>query len=210
MSREGLVRRGGPAAMLGGALYALAFGVGYLIYGLFAEEAKGTFFGQHAFIHVPYTVMFALLALGAAGVYLRQKDHLGKLGKAGFLLTSMGFGLGVVGGTTIVVVGIAVSDEATLGILDVIAHPLSHLLYAVGSLVFGIATFRAGVLPRGAALLAAVGPIWLLAMFLGGFGDGGSFLLLCVPVAVTALGWAWLGYALVSEARAPSVEPALR
>jgi hypothetical protein len=208
MSREAMIRRGWPAAMAGGALYALAFGVSYLIYGLLAEQAKGTFFGQHAFIHMLDTVMFVLLALGAVAVYVRQKDRLGMLGKACFFLTFMGFGLGVVGGATIIVVGLAVSDEATLGVLDVIAHPLSHLLYAVGSLVFGIATFRAGVLPRGAALLAAVGPIWLLAMFVGGFGNGQSFLLLSVPVAVTALGWMWLGYALFSETRNPSAEPA--
>lgn len=103
------------------------------------------------------------------------------------------------GGLTIIAVGLAVSDEATLGVLDVITHPLAHLLYAVGSLIFGIATFRAGVLPRGAALLVAAGPIWLFALFNLGFGDGQSFLIVFVPVVVTGLGWMWLGYALLSQ-----------
>ena len=116
MSREVLIRRGGPAALLGGALYFIAFGAAYLIYSVFAEHAKDTFFGQHAFIHMVDAPMFALLALGAVGIFLRQKDRLGKLGKAGFFLTFVGFGLSVVGGLTIVVVGLAVSDEATLGI----------------------------------------------------------------------------------------------
>ena len=80
MSREGWIRRAGPAAMLGGALYFCAFGAAYLIYSVFEEQAKSTFFGQHAFIHMVDAPMFALLALGAVGVFLRQKERLGKRG----------------------------------------------------------------------------------------------------------------------------------
>ncbi|CAA9465421.1 MAG: hypothetical protein AVDCRST_MAG28-4017 [uncultured Rubrobacteraceae bacterium] len=191
--------------MVGGALYFCAFGAAYLIYSLFAEQAQGTFFGEHAFIHILDVAMFALLLVGAVGVYLRQSDRIGKVGKAGFYAVLAGFGLSVVGGLTIIVVGLAVSDEATLGVLDVITHPLAHVLYAIGSLVFGIATFRAGILPRGGALLMAVGPIWLFASFMIGLGD--TVLPILVPVAVTALGWMWLGYALHSERKETSVEP---
>jgi hypothetical protein len=143
-----MIRWGGPAVTLGGVAYMATWGAVYLIYDLFAEEAKGTFLGSHAFTHMVDAPAFALLALGAAGVYARQKSLLGKVGKVGFFLTLGGFGLSVVGGLTIIAVGLAVSDEATLGILDVFTHPLAHLLYAIGALVFGIATFRAGVLPR--------------------------------------------------------------
>lgn len=202
-----LVSWGGPAAMLGGALYVALFGVSVLIYGVFAEQTEGTFLGAHAFIHSLDVVMFALLALGAVGVYARQRDRLGKAGKAGFYVTLAGFGLSVLGGLAIIVVGLAVSDEATLGILDAITHPLAQLLYAAGSLVFGIATFRANILPSGGALMAAVGPIWLLALFVGGFGEAGSFLLLSVPVVVTGLGWMWLGYALLSGRKGTIAEP---
>jgi hypothetical protein len=182
--------------MLGGALYIALFVTSVMIYDVFAEQAEGTFLGAHAFIHSLDTPMFVLLALGTVGVYARQKDRLGKLGKVGFYTTFAGFGLSVLGGLTIIAVGLTVSDEATLGVLDMITHPLAHLLYAVGSLVFGIATFRAGILPRGGALLVAVGPIWLFALFNLGFGDGQSFLLVFVPVVVTGLGWMWLGYTL--------------
>lgn len=199
MNSSEVIRWGGSAAILGGALYLVTFGVAYLIYDLFAEQAAETFFGQHAFIHILDVIMFALLIVGAAGVYARQKDRFGKVGKVGLWLTLTGFGLSVIGGLTIIAVGLAVSDEATLGTLDVITHPLAHLFYAVGSLIFGVATFRAGILPRGGALLAAVGPIWLFALFNLGFGDGQSFLLLSVPVVVTGLGWMWMGYALLSE-----------
>ena len=206
------VRWGGPAAMLGGALYIALFGATALIYGVFSEETKDTFLGAHAFIHSLDVPMFALLALGAIGVYVRQKASLGKVGKAGFYTTLTGFGLSVLGGLTSIAVGLAVSDEATLGLLDVATHPLAHLLYAVGSLVFGIATFRAGVLPRGGALLVAIGPMWLFALFNLGFGGGQSFLVVFVPVMVTGLGWVWLGYALVSHRKETAAEsrPAVR
>ncbi len=201
------IRWGGPAAMLGGVLYVALFGVTVLIYGVFVEQTQGTFLGAHAFIHSLDVPMFALLALGAVGVYARQKDRLGKVGKAGFYTTLAGFGLSVLGGLAIIAVGLAVSDEATLGVLDVITHPLAHLVYAVGSLIFGIATYRAGVLPRGGALLAAVGPIWLFALFNLGFGGGQSFVVVFVPVVVTGLGWTWLGYALLSERKGTVAEP---
>lgn len=205
MSRERLISYAGPAAMLGGVLYLATFAMAYLIYGVFEQQAKGTFFAAHAFIHAFDTPMFALLALGAVGIYLREAGRLGRVGKAGFYVTLAGFGLSVVGGLTIIVVGLAVSDKATLGVLDIITHPLAHVLYAVGSLIFGIATFRAGVLPRGAALLAAVGPIWLFAMFMTGFGGGDAVVPLVPPVVATALGWAWLGYALRSKEYAPEL-----
>lgn len=193
--------------MLGGALYFCAFGAAYLIYARFAEQTQGTFIAKHAFIHMLDVPMFALLALGAVGVFLRQKDGFGKLGKAGFFLTFLGFGLSVAGGLVIVAVGLAVSDETTLGVLDVITHPAAHVLYALGSLLFGVATFRAGVLPHAGALMMAIGPIWLFASFMAGLGD--TVLPIVVPVAVTSLGWMRLGYALFAENRAVTPEPEL-
>ncbi len=94
-------------------------------------------------------------------------------------------------------VGLTVGDTATMGILDMIAHMLSHVFYALGSLLLGIATFRAGILPKAAAILMAVGPAWLFAMFMAGLNQ--SMVLLLPPVAATALGWMWLGYALLLE-----------
>jgi hypothetical protein len=197
---------GGPAAILGGALYLVTFGMVYLIYDLFAKQAKGTFVGSHAFIHMFDTPMFVFLLVGAAGLYLRQREVFGLIGKAGFYLTAFGFSLGIVGGAMIIVIGLTVGEKATLGVLDVIAHMLSHVFYALGSILLGIATLRAGILPKGAAILMAIGPVWLFAMF--GMGFNQSFLLLLPPVIATALGWMWLGYALISEKkREPLARP---
>ena len=201
-----LERWGGSAAILGGVLYLVTFGMVYLIYDLFAEQAKGTFVGSHAFIHIFDTPMFVFLLLGAAGLYLRQREVFGFIGKAGFYLTAFGFSLGIVGGAMIIVIGLTVGEKATMGVLDIIAHMLSHVFYALGSILLGIATFRAGIMPKAAAILMAIGPVWLFAMF--GVGLNQSFLLLLPPVIVTALGWMWLGYALISEKkREPLARP---
>jgi hypothetical protein len=61
-------------------------------------------------------------------------------------------------------------------------------------------------MPKAAAILMAIGPVWLFAMF--GVGLNQFFLLLLPPVIATALGWMWLGYALISEKkRGPLAKP---
>ena len=199
MNREKMVRYGGPAAILGGVMHVLAFVAVYLIYFAFAEEAKGTFFGQHAFIHMIDVAMFALLAAGATGVYLSQSGLLGRIAKAGFFLTLAGFGLSVVGGLTIIVVGLAVSDEATLGVLDIITHPLAQLLYTLGSAIFGFALLRKGTLPKLGALLVAVGPLALFALFMT--GNQQAVVPITASVVATGLGWPILGHGIRGQER---------
>lgn len=157
-------------------------------------------------VHIIDTAMFALLALGAIGVYVSQSEKLGRIAKTGFWLTLVGFGLSVVGGLTIIVVGLTVSDEATLGVLDAITHPLAQLLYTLGSAIFGIALLRKGTLPKSGALLVAVGPVALLALFLIGFNQ--AIVPIMASAVATGLGWTWLGYALLSERRVGSCESA--
>lgn len=190
-----LIRYAGPAAVLGGALYIATFGMVYLIYGLFEEQAEGTFFRNHDFIYAFYTPMYALLLLGTLGLYLRQRGYFGLAGRAGFYLTSLGFSLGTVGSAMIVVIGLTFGEGA--GVAQFVVHALSHASYATGSVLLGIAIFRAGVLPKVAAVMMGVGPAWQFALSLAGINQ--SYLLLLLPFAVTALGWMWLGYALLAE-----------
>ncbi|WP_364149734.1 hypothetical protein [Paenibacillus sp. LPE1-1-1.1] len=157
------------------------------------------------------TIVMALFGLfGIAGVYARQVKETGWLGLAGFLMLSLfwitttaftfaeafilpllstdapkfveGY-LGIFSG---------VASEVNLGALPV-AAPLAGGLYILGGLLFGIATLRAGILPRWAAGLLAFASVSTLAS---------SLLphpldrILAVPMGIAL---AWLGYALWSN-----------
>ena len=193
MSEGKLIRWGGPAAVAGGLAYAA---IGLLTVSIYVYEIfQGPVFEAHAFIHAFDAPMFLLLSVGLTGLYLLQKGRFGKAGKAGFFLALAGFALSFVGSVAIIVVGLAVSDEATLGVLDALAHPLPMLLYTVGSLLFGIATYRAGLLPRLAAVMVAVGPFSVFVAFGAGLKEWEPL----VPMFITGLGWAWLGYSSLSS-----------
>jgi membrane protein implicated in regulation of membrane protease activity len=77
-------------------------------------------------------------------------------------------------------------------------------MYLLGPLLFGIATFRAGVLPR-----------WAGALFVAGATLGPVGALLVAPeyqplvMVPNGLALAWLGYALVTERRQQTSEAVL-
>jgi hypothetical protein len=62
-----------------------------------------------------------------------------------------------------------------------------------GSVLFGVATLRAKLLPGGGAWLLIAGPLLLLVMLFGSVRDVRLFTL---SSALFAAGWAWLGYEL--------------
>jgi len=73
----------------------------------------------------------------------------------------------------------------------------------LGGLLFGIATFRAGILPRWAGVLLAVAV--LLPLIGSGLFPHPLDRICAVPMG---LAMAWLGYALWSELREHASEPA--
>ncbi len=93
------------------------------------------------------------------------------------------------------------ASEINLGVLPLL-WTLSGLLYILGGLLFGIATFRARILPRWAGILLAVGTTFgpVAALFPPEYQAK-----IAVPVGFAL---AWLGYALWSEWREPDSEPA--
>jgi hypothetical protein len=164
------------------------------------------------------TVMSLLFLLGITGLYARQANKAGWLGLAGFLLFSLcwalqtafifaeAFILPVLATTAPQFVdGVlgAVSGRASqvnLGALPAIFNS-AGILYMLGGLLFGIATFRAGVLPRWAGgLLAVTAALTPLAALL----PHQIQRLAAMPMG---LALAWLGYALWSERRAQAAEP---
>ena len=88
-----------------------------------------------------------------------------------------------------------------LGILPTLYGVGVGLTYMLGGLLFGIATFRAGILPRWpAGLLAVAAAVTPAAALL----PHAQQRLAAIPVA---LALAWLGYALWSERRTQSTQP---
>ncbi len=166
-----------------------------------------------AIVHYVGLAMCFLILLGITGIYARQVKEAGWLGLTGFLLFGLmwfltaamqfaeafilplvatdapkyveGF-LGVTSGSP---------SEVSLGILPAV-YSLTSVLYLLGGVLFGIATFRAGVLPRWAGGGLAVGTVAPLALSL--LLPHEFIRLAAVP---TGIALALLGYALWSDRR---------
>jgi hypothetical protein len=162
-------------------------------------------------------VLFASLSLaGITGMYLRQVTRTGVLGLLGYLVFSVGFlamlaveviGLVVVPaiaptspGYVSDILAVAVPGGHATGDLGLI-QPLISLMgigFLGGSVLFGIALFRANVLARWAAALLAVGAVATLAIPLL---PQVNFRLFAFPTGVAMVG---LGYSLWREQRSPA------
>lgn len=164
--------------------------------------------------------MALLGLLGLAGIYARQVEKAGWLGLVGYLLFSLFFAftaalvfaeafilpllatqapkfvegfLGIINGAP---------SEVSLGALPTVYALTGLVGYMLGGLLFGIATFRAGILPRWAGGLLAIGVVLpLLASSLVPHPFDRIF---AVPVG---LALAWLGFALFSERREQAAQP---
>jgi len=163
------------------------------------------------------TAMCMLFLLGVTGLYARQVEESGWLGLAGYLALALSWTLqtAFVFAEAFIAPPLATTAPAFvdgyLGIsyghtggLDFGALPalyaLVSVMYMLGGLLFGIATFRAGVLSRWpAGVLAVVSAVTPAAAFLPHHIQR----LAGMPVG---LALAWLGFALWTERRAPVVE----
>jgi hypothetical protein len=155
-------------------------------------------------------VMCLMFLIGFTGLYARQAEKAGWLGLAGFALLTVSFWLQ----TAFVFVELFVLPviatslpgfvDSYLGVVN--GHPgvmdigaivptygVLGVCYLLGGLLFGIATVRAGILPRWPAILLAVAAIItpaaaLLPHALQRYA--------AVPMGIALI---WLGYSLWSE-----------
>jgi hypothetical protein len=159
-----------------------------------------------AIVHYLSIVMCLFGQLGITGIYAKQVKEAGWLGLVGYLLFSLflAFTMAFVFIEALIEPSLAtvspkfvegllgmvdsVASEINLGVLPTL-YLLTGLLYIVGGVLFGTATFRARILPRWAAGMLAVGVMLPVVL------PHDIVRLAAVPVG---LALAWLGYALWS------------
>ncbi len=167
------------------------------------------------------TVMSLFGLIGITGLYARQVEQAGWLGLVGYFLLTTFFALQMCFSfieptilplltrlaPAFVETTLAMSSGAVasmnLGALATM-YSLASILFILGLLLFGIATFRACILPRGAAgLLVVSGP---LAGILFGLLPRQLDQLTGIPTGIALV---WLGLALLFERRVQASGAAL-
>lgn len=176
MTSAGLVRWGALALMLGGLTWAvlgLSTMVGYLQAIPGREDV------------VLFIVAHLLTAAGLVGLHVLQRDGYGLLGRAGLYVALAAVAARVLGAVVFLAGSSAlewISPPTTLGML-------------VGFVLYGVATLRAGVLPRWYGLALAF--TMLVSLPLAVYGTTLFGLILMV-----------LGYVLWSRREAANEQPA--
>ena len=200
-------------------LSAMVAGLCFLVIGMFhpvnvlASVTTATWVNVHIFA----TALGFFGLFGMAGLYARQAEESGWLGLIGFMLFTVWMTL--VTGFSFVeafmlprlatqspafVEGLlgmfsSIPSQVDLGVLPILWN-ISGPMYILGPLLFGIATFRAHVLPRWAGALLVLGA---LLVPVGAVVPPEYEAKIMLPVG---LAMAWLGYALFSERRVQASE----
>lgn len=195
-----LIRWSGLAGILGGisiALFVLVHPWDQFVGAEVARTSAWRIAHSLHFVGATLTLLFLI------GLYARQMRDVGQMGFIGFVLafigTAMFVGTGML--TAFIWPMVAVHAPEALGADGAMFLPpavqalaLTAIVVTVGYVVFGVATLRAGVLPRWGTVVWAVGAVlgmgpphplgWLpwAGLVLGGVLFG--------------LGGAWLGYTL--------------
>jgi hypothetical protein len=201
ITNENLIRWAGLSALVAGACYVLV--------GLFhpANVPASVTTTRWEVVHVLACAMCFFGVLGLAGLYARQASKTGWVGLLGYLLLNLWLVL-IMGFSFVeafLLPHVATTSPALVqawmgmfngpaGTFDLGALPTawttSGFLYVLGGLLFGVATFRAGILPRWAgALLAASTVLAPVAALLPNASQPKT----AVPMGIALI---WLGYAL--------------
>ena len=215
MTPSTLIRLAGLSAVLAG--------LGFIVVGMFhpVNVPSSVTTATWVNVHIVATAMCFFGLFGMAGLYAKQVEKSGWLGLAGFALFSLWMALSMpflfleafilprlatelpafVEGFLGMLTG--VTSTVDLGILPTLWN-ISGPILILGLLLFGIATFRARVLPRWAGALLALGAVLIPIGAL--VPPEYQPKIIMVPVG---LALAWLGYALLSERREKSSEALL-
>ena len=215
MNTKNLIRWAGLAAMGAGIIFVAIQPIHPL------DVLSSVTTGRWVIIQSLKTAMCLLGLLGMTGLYARQVKAAGWLGLAGYLLFSLFYALTAcfafaeafilpllatespkfVEGFLGIINGQA--SEVNIGALPTLYSLTGFVGYVLGGLLFGIATFRAGILPRWAAGLLAVGAVAPFVLAQLPHPLDRTF---AVPMGIALAG---LGYALWSERGETVTEPVL-
>lgn len=193
---------------------AAVAGLCFIIIGMFHQEnvPASVTTATWVNVHIAATALGFFGLFGMAGLYARQAEKSGWLGLAGFVGFSIWLGFIIpfsfmeafilphlatvspafVAGFLGMFTGIP--SEVDLGVLPTLWN-VSGPLIIVGPLLFGIATFRAGILSRWASILLVAGG---MLMPIAGVLPPELKPTVMIPIG---LALAWLGYGLFSERR---------
>ncbi len=200
MSSPDLIRWGGPAAILGGALWAIDWILFISGHGPTHINEGREVLGLDPDAWDQLSVIpLALIAFGLAALHSRQAARAGWPGKSGYAVS---------------LVGLALWAVANLLRLP----PGGILVFVIGMALFGVGTLRAGALPRWSRGIPLILGVLLVPGFvltfprlvlsfeladaIGAFGLAGLF-----THIVQGLGWVLLGYVLWSERGRPVQQP---
>ena len=201
MPSSELTRWSGLAAILAGVLLSIGALLNIATETENLSESATT--APYAFTWLLYLLGGVLLLLGLVGLYIRQSGPSGILGLVAFLVAFLGTALAV-GATwaelfvapALAVEAPRVLDAEPTGMLA-LGFTLTFVVFLpLGWLLFGVASFRARIYPRAAAILLIVG-----AVIAG------------LPIPLTEIvlyvGVAWLGFVLFTE-RGETVQQPMR
>jgi hypothetical protein len=164
-SRSELVRWSGLAAVVGGVAIAL-FVLSHPWDRFVGAEVART--DRWRFAHTLHFAGASFALLGFVGIYVRQRERVGRLGLIGFVVGFAGLAMFVGTGMLTAFVWPTLADHAPSVVEEdgamfdapaVVAFALTAITVTTGYLLFGLASLRAGVLPRDGTLLLTVGAV---------------------------------------------------
>ena len=156
MSSSNLIRWSGLSALVGGALMIASDVINAVLFP--GEQGSQVMLSSTWFIvQILGLVALVLITLGLVGLYACQAQQAGSLGLIAFVIAFAGMLMvfGLLWGEPFL--GPLVAEQAP-GLLSAepsgalaVGSILSFVLFALGWLLLGLASLRAGTLPRGAA-----------------------------------------------------------
>lgn len=168
MLSSSLIQRSGLAALVGGVLHALGdvYDWTHLIKPLPEQIGSTPFFVQYTV----YLLSLALMLLGLVGLYAFQSERTGPFGLMSFFLAFLGTVLYAAAVWALLFIGPLIATEApqllrgqapasVASRLAIMGFLGSYGTFALGWLLFGVATLRNRLLPRLAALLLIIGAV---------------------------------------------------